>query len=108
MIFSTPFQPSAKAKDKEDAKALGVNRVPENQKREVYERVRRAVDAKPGICTNHKVGVACAVCFWFCVGACVGCDAVPQQSLRPLAPLANRSTLHPFCRMLAAISNVFS
>ena len=49
-------QPSAKAKDKEDAKALGVHRVPENQKREVYERVRRAVDAKAGICTSHKVG----------------------------------------------------
>lgn len=49
-------QPSAKAKNKEDAKALGVHRVPENQKREVYERVRRAVDAKGGICTSHKVG----------------------------------------------------
>lgn len=57
-------QPSAKAKDKEDAKLLGADRVPENQKREVYERVRRAVDAKAGICTNHKVGG------W----SCVQCD----------------------------------
>ncbi|CAM9284368.1 unnamed protein product [Scytosiphon promiscuus] len=46
---------SAKDKDKQDIKALGAHRVPENQKREVYERVRRAVEAKGGICTNHNV-----------------------------------------------------
>lgn len=49
-------QTSAKDKDKQDIKALGAHRVPENQKREVYERVRRAVEAKGSICTNHKVG----------------------------------------------------
>lgn len=30
--------------------------MPENQKREVYERVRRAMEAKTGVCTSHKVG----------------------------------------------------
>ncbi|CAM9131196.1 unnamed protein product [Ectocarpus sp. 12 AP-2014] len=49
-------RPSAKEKEKEDARALGVHRVPENQKREVYERVRRAMEAKTGVCTSHKVG----------------------------------------------------
>ena len=48
-------QPSAKEKEKEEAMALGPDRVPENQKREVYERVRRAVEAKAGACTSHKV-----------------------------------------------------
>lgn len=33
-----------------------MHRVPENQKREVYERVRRAMEAKTGVCTSHKVG----------------------------------------------------
>lgn len=44
-----------KPSTKEAAKALGPDRVPENQKREVYERVRRAVEAKGGVCTQHKV-----------------------------------------------------
>lgn len=37
------------------SKTLGPDRVPENQKREVYERVRRALEAKGGVCTQHKV-----------------------------------------------------
>lgn len=69
------LQPSLKDKEKEDAKALGPDRVPENQKREVYERVRRAVEAKAGACIGHKVcytrtGAAAVgdvtVCFLFC------------------------------------------
>ncbi|CAM9497695.1 unnamed protein product [Ascophyllum nodosum] len=49
-------RPSNKAREEEIARALGPERVPENQKREIYERVRRAVEAKNGGCSSHTVG----------------------------------------------------
>lgn len=40
---------------KEVPKALGTDGVPGNRKREVCDRVRRAMDAKGGVCTQYKV-----------------------------------------------------
>lgn len=69
--------------------ALGPDRVPENQKREVYERVRRAVEAKAGACTSHKV------CNLLCVARGTRARTVGAQAFfRRVLPIRG-ATRHP-------------